>query len=662
MLLQELLTEYFQHGQALAGRYPGMFLVETQQPGDMLTFSLRVFFVERGRKAPLIGRAPDADLRVRNVDVSSRHARLYPPRGGGGTWRIEDLDSTNGTFIDGERLPSRRVRYLQGGESIRLGPSIQFDWLTPEAFLGQLRSHAGDIRPVPQVAPRKPSARRPERPPLPAGPAAAGPAPAPTRRPAPEPPPRGVAPRQLESALDRATRGGVPRPAAARRPERPERRGAEAQPARPRPGGGAPGAPAAPRRGPNEAPPSAAPRAEAPPSAAPRAEAPPAAPPREPPASPLERGAAPAAAGTATGPAVPEEPTLPPEWEAPQTRLGEEAIRRLLEDARGRGASDLHLTPGMPPVLRINGQLEATGGAPLSAEDLRAMVWQVTDRAQREQFVRTGDLDACVTFGEDRYRTNVCRQRLGPALTIRLVDRRPRTLEELGVPEAAQGLTTFAQGLVLVTGPLGAGKTTTTVALVDLVNADRPDHVIVIEDPIEFVFQPRRCQISQRQLGTHTASFAAALRGALREDPDVIMIGDLRDYETASLAISAAETGHLVFASMAAVSAAKTIDKLIDLFPASEQGPTRVMVSESLRGILCQRLLPGVDGRRVLAVELLLNSVAIANVIRGANTAALSNALQLGRSQGMRTLGQSLDELVAAGQITRETADAALEL
>ncbi|RMG14756.1 MAG: PilT/PilU family type 4a pilus ATPase, partial [Planctomycetota bacterium] len=327
-----------------------------------------------------------------------------------------------------------------------------------------------------------------------------------------------------------------------------------------------------------------------------------------------------------------------------------------LAAARRRGASDLHLAPGVPPVLRVNGALVRDDAPPLGAADVEALAAQLVDPDQRAHFLRCGDLDACREFGGLRYRLNLARTRAGCSVSVRLISERIPSLAELGIPPEAEELTKFAQGLVLITGPLGAGKTTTLFALVDRVNRSRPENIITIEDPVEFVLPPRRCQVAQRQRGRDTVGFGAALRGALREDPDIIVIGDLRDHETAGLAISAAETGHLVFASMATVNAMKTIDKLIDLFPASEQATTRTMLSESLRGILCQRLLPGTEGRRVAAVELVFNSIAVANIIREGNTAALLNAIQTGRSQGMRSFETSLQELLARGAITPETA------
>jgi twitching motility protein PilT len=316
--------------------------------------------------------------------------------------------------------------------------------------------------------------------------------------------------------------------------------------------------------------------------------------------------------------------------------------------------------PRLAPIFRCNGGL-VREGQPLSAASVDEIVARVATPAQLAHFRRTGDLDAAYAFpGGGRFRMNLCRGRDGSAATFRVVKAQVASLEALGVPEGAARLTEFAQGLVLVTGPSGAGKTTTLFSLVELVNRDRPDHIITVEDPIEFRLEPARCQVSQRELGAHTASFEAALRGALREDPDIIVIGDLRDHATTAMAISAAETGHLVFGSMHAMSAIKSLDKLLDMFPPDEQAQVRTMVSESLRGILCQHLLPGVDGQRVLAAELLLNSVGVGNIIRDGNTANLRNAMQLGRSQGMCTLEDAVRALAAARRIAPATAAAVL--
>ncbi|MBL4845152.1 MAG: PilT/PilU family type 4a pilus ATPase, partial [Planctomycetes bacterium] len=332
-----------------------------------------------------------------------------------------------------------------------------------------------------------------------------------------------------------------------------------------------------------------------------------------------------------------------------------ERLDAMLEMARGCGASDLHLVVGQAPLVRVNGDLRYAQEPVLQAPDLIDLLKGGLSKPQLGRFTETGDLDWCHIVGDHRYRANACKGRAGPSMTFRVIHQRIPSIAELQLPPAINRLVTYNQGLILVTGPLGAGKTTTLVSLVDLVNKSRPDHIISCEDPVEFLIRPDKSQVSQRALGEDTISFANALRGALREDPDVLMIGDLRDYETASLAISASETGHLVLASMPSMSAVKTLDKLIDLFPADEQDATRGMVSESLRGLICQRLIPGVSGLREVAVELLFNSVAVANVLRDGTSSKLVNAMQMGRSQGMITLEDSLRGLLDAGKITEET-------
>jgi twitching motility protein PilT len=325
-------------------------------------------------------------------------------------------------------------------------------------------------------------------------------------------------------------------------------------------------------------------------------------------------------------------------------------------------ASDLHLNVGVPPLVRKNGALSTLikDHPPLTPEDTVKFVRMLLTPAQWEHFSATGDFDFSYAFpGGGRYRTNVFRERLGVGIKARLVASKIPTLQQLGLPEHAKRLTEYAQGLVLVTGPSGHGKTTSMMALVELVNQTRPDHIITVEDPIEYVLEGKKCQVSQREVGRHTDSFGTALRAALRENPDIIVIGDLRDYEATSMAISAAETGHLVFASLPTQDAAKTIDKVLDYFPPEEQMQIRIMVSESLRGILSQQLIPRRDGQgRIAAVELLFNSVAVANIIREANTAALTNAMQLGRSLGMQLMDESLKELLEKGLIAGEEAHA----
>lgn len=351
------------------------------------------------------------------------------------------------------------------------------------------------------------------------------------------------------------------------------------------------------------------------------------------------------------------EPLFPIGWQGkPAPADPSNQAQMLLNKARQLGASDVHVSPGLPFTMRVNGDLRSMG-EPLNVQDVETLIDNVCTVDQRHFFNCTGDYDYCYDYdGGGRFRTNICRHRTGNALTFRLIKEKVLHLAELGISEDAAKLTEFATGLVLLTGPMGAGKTTTMMSLARLVNEDRPDHLITVEDPIEFLLPPAKCQVSQRQLGIHTQSFDAALRAALREDPDIIVIGDMRDYETTSLAISASETGHLVFASMHAMNCMKTLDKLIDMFPAAEQNVIRVMISESLRGIVCQRLVPALGGGRVPAVELLFNSVAIGNIIRENKVANLVNAMQLGRAQGMQTLDMALQNLLDEQKISAKVA------
>ena len=335
-------------------------------------------------------------------------------------------------------------------------------------------------------------------------------------------------------------------------------------------------------------------------------------------------------------------------------------IQDYLKQARALDASDLHLNTALPPMVRIHGTLQPLreGAAPLTAADTERLIQKVLTPAQWRYFARTGDLDFSYGFPSGgRYRANVLRERNGLAFKCRLIRASIPTLESLGLPPQATRLTEYAQGLVLVTGPSGHGKTTTMIALVEMVNQSRAEHIITVEDPIEYVLAPAQCQVSQREIGAHTRGFGTALRAALRENPDIIVIGDLRDYEATTMAISAAETGHLVFATLPTQDASRTIDKVLDYFPPEEQAQIRMMVSESLRGILSQQLIPRIDRPgRVAAVELLFNSVAVANIIREANTAAVTNAMQLGKNLGMVLMDESLLNLVNAGVIAREEA------
>jgi twitching motility protein PilT len=328
------------------------------------------------------------------------------------------------------------------------------------------------------------------------------------------------------------------------------------------------------------------------------------------------------------------------------------------------GASDIHLGVNAPPLWRLNGNLQPIWpDAPrLTPADTAALVEGFLTEAQRSQLNERGDVDFAYAPGFGRFRTSVVRQRLGTDLVFRIISTRVRTMDELGLPESLKLLTRFHNGLILVTGSAGCGKSTTLAALVEQVNLERKEHIITLEDPIEYVFEPKGCHITQREVHTHTKSFAAALRGSLREDPDVIMVGEMRDLETVSLAITASETGHLVLGTLHTSNAARTLDRLLDVFPADQQDQIRVMVSESLRGVISQQLIPRVDGKgRALALEILTNTPAVANVIRESRTYMLPGIIQTGRKQGMRLMDDSLSALYDQGIISAEEACAHAE-
>jgi twitching motility protein PilT len=274
-----------------------------------------------------------------------------------------------------------------------------------------------------------------------------------------------------------------------------------------------------------------------------------------------------------------------------------------------------------------------------------------------ERLLHQGDVDFAYANADGRFRTSVVRQRLGFDLAFRIIQSNVRTLDELGMPSQLKLLTQYHNGLVLVTGPMGSGKTTTLAALVQEINTHRSDHIITLEEPIEYLIPSAGCQVTQREVHTHTKSFAAALRGALREDPDIIMVGEMRDLETIQLAISASETGHLVLGTLHTSNAPRTLDRLLDVFPNDQRDQIRVMVSESLRGIVSQQLIPRADGMgRTVAMEILLNSPAVANVIREAKTFMLPGIIQTGKKAGMLLMDDSVAELFNQGLITAEEA------
>lgn len=344
----------------------------------------------------------------------------------------------------------------------------------------------------------------------------------------------------------------------------------------------------------------------------------------------------------------------------------EQARRKLhtiVLKAKEMGASDVHLHVSIPPFLRIHGQLRETTLPPLKPEDTELMALAICPKDQRDRFLRTKDLDLSYEIpGRGRFRTNLFKDRRGFGIVMRIINDRVPAFAELNLPPQILRLIEFHHGLVLVTGPVGCGKTTTLAALINEINIRRRDHIVTIEDPIEYVHESKGCQISQREAGRHTRSFAVALRAALREDPDVILVGEMRDLETMQIAITAAETGHLVLATLHTSGAARTINRMIDVFPPEQQEHIRTMVAESLRGIVTQQLLPTKDGKgRVVATEILFVTPAVSNLIQENQTFKIRGYMETGRSKGMRLLDESLAELVLQGKVDETLAASYLD-
>jgi twitching motility protein PilT len=339
-------------------------------------------------------------------------------------------------------------------------------------------------------------------------------------------------------------------------------------------------------------------------------------------------------------------------------------VDEYLAAGQRAGASDVHLGVNAPPIWRLDGTLQPIWpDAPrLTSDQTLALAEGFLSNLQQTQLNERGDADFAYSNDVGRYRASVVRQRLGVDLVFRIINTKVRTMDELGLPEHLKLLTRYQNGLILVTGSVGSGKSTTLAALVEQVNIERREHIITLEDPIEYVLEPKGCHITQREVRTHTRSFAAALRGALREDPDVIMVGEMRDLETISLAITAAETGHLVLGTLHTGNASRTLDRVLDVFPPDQQEQIRIMVSESLRGVISQQLIPRADGKgRVLALEILTNTPAVANVIREAKTYMLPGIIQTGKKQGMQLMDDALAELYKHGLISGEEALARAE-
>jgi twitching motility protein PilT len=367
--------------------------------------------------------------------------------------------------------------------------------------------------------------------------------------------------------------------------------------------------------------------------------------------------AAPSAPSPSASKASPPSPASPPPAASPpsparstQDVAGhraamEELFRHLVQS----GASDLHLRTGEPPMLRLHGELARQGQTPMSAERLEAMLLSIMTEKELGEFREGGDTDwAYEIEGLARFRCNAGRDRFGAIGVFRVIPNQIRTAEEMGLSREVQNLCYLTKGLVVVTGPTGSGKSTTLAGLVDLINRTRTDHIITIEDPIEFVHPSKKCLVTQRQVGLHTRSFRHALRAALREDPDIVLVGEMRDLETISIAIETAETGHLVFGTLHTTTAASTIDRIIDQFPADRQSQIRVMLSESLRGVIAQTLCKKIGGGRVAAREILLTIPAISNLIREGKTFQIPSIMQTNRKSGMITLNDALMELVDA--------------
>ncbi|MDZ4789398.1 MAG: type IV pilus twitching motility protein PilT [Blastochloris sp.] len=336
------------------------------------------------------------------------------------------------------------------------------------------------------------------------------------------------------------------------------------------------------------------------------------------------------------------------------------SLQDFLKLAIQAEASDVHLGPFSPAIMRIHGQLvPMMPNAPiLSPEQTMDLAKQFLLPDQVKTVEDIGGVDFCYDDpGLARFRASVVRQRRGWESVFRVISSRIRTMEEIGLPPVLYRLLKYHNGLILVTGSVGCGKTTTLAAMVNQINRERKDHIISLEDPIEYVFKPEGCQVTQREIHSHTMSFSSALRASLRQDPDVIMVGEMRDLETISLAITASETGHLVLATLHTSNAARTMQRLLDVFPVEQQSQIRTMVSESLRGVVCQQLIPRADGRgRVLALEIMTNNPAIGNLIREGKNFMLPGQIQIGKKDGMRLMDDSLIELVRAGTITQEEA------
>jgi len=332
-----------------------------------------------------------------------------------------------------------------------------------------------------------------------------------------------------------------------------------------------------------------------------------------------------------------------------------DALFRMMKE---QGASDLHLSTGNPPIFRLHGEMVRLNFKSLTHEELREVLFEILDDKQRAHFEATKDLDFAYAVPElARFRGNIFMQHRGIGGVFRIIPNKILTADDLQLPDGVLRMTNFKKGLVLVTGPTGSGKSTTLAAMIDLINSTRKEHILTLEDPLEFIHENKMSLMNQRQIGEHTESFASALRAALREDPDIILVGEMRDLTTISLAMSAAETGHLVFGTLHTNTAAKTIDRIIDVFPTDQQEQVRAMLSESLKGVVCQQLLKTADGKgRTAALEIMIGTPAIANLIREGKTFQIPSIIQTAKKDGMQLMDQHLLDLLKTKRINPEEA------
>ena len=333
-------------------------------------------------------------------------------------------------------------------------------------------------------------------------------------------------------------------------------------------------------------------------------------------------------------------------------------IEILLEEIVRKNASDLHLQVGLPPMMRLDGVLAPFPGYnPLNSEEVERLVFAILDDDQQKILVKDKEFDFSFAFGDlGRFRVNAFHERGNLSASLRLIPNQIKTIAELGMPPVIQSFADFPRGLVLVTGPTGSGKSTTLAALIDKINSEKAQHIITIEDPIEFTHKSKRSAIVQREVHYDTYSFSAALRSSLRQDPDVVLIGEMRDLETISAAITIAETGHLVFATLHTNSASQSIDRMIDVFPPHQQPQVRSQLANIIQGICAQRLVPAIGGGRVVAAEVMVANPAIRNIIREGKSHQLDTIIQTGGDQGMQTMDRTLVKLVQSGVVTYDDA------